>query len=63
MGEFESIFLLDLEGGELPSRDSHGGLQGEFKVVHSFGHMLLKAVYKKFVHRISFSITFFSFVL
>ncbi|KAK4802232.1 hypothetical protein SAY86_000435 [Trapa natans] len=29
VGEFESIFLLDLEGGQLPSRDSHDGLEGE----------------------------------
>ncbi|XP_031402622.1 Fanconi anemia group D2 protein homolog isoform X2 [Punica granatum] len=29
IGEFESIFLFDLEGGQLPSKDSHGGLEGE----------------------------------
>ncbi|PKI41039.1 hypothetical protein CRG98_038567 [Punica granatum] len=27
IGEFESIFLFDLEGGQLPSKDSHGGLE------------------------------------
>ncbi|XP_058097444.1 uncharacterized protein LOC131242659 isoform X2 [Magnolia sinica] len=29
VGEFESTFLSDLEGGQLPIKDSHHGLEGE----------------------------------
>lgn len=30
VGEFESMFLADLEGGNLPCIDSYGGLEGDF---------------------------------
>ena len=30
VGEFESIFLSDLDGGQLPSRTSYCGLEGSY---------------------------------
>ena len=33
VGEFESVFLSDLESGKLPFKEPYSGLEGEFCVV------------------------------
>lgn len=37
VGEFESLFLSDLESGQLPNKDSYCGVEGEISfAVHDF---------------------------
>lgn len=41
VGEFESVFLSDLEGGKMPSKESYCGLEGKFCELFCLVHKII----------------------